>query len=96
MSDQIHVYLIGDQTYDINKGLHRLLHTGGNVLLISFFEKTFYALREEIWNLPLEQRAQLQHFSSLAELLASRYDKPLHPALDQALASAYQLGTFIM
>ena len=95
MSNQAHIYLIGDQTYDINKGLRDLLHTENDPLLTSFFEKSFYALREEIKKLPYEQRAQFQRFSSLTDLLTVRRAGRLHPAFDQALASSYQLGTFI-
>ena len=95
MSDQSNVYLVGDQTYDINDGLLRLLHSECDFLLTSFFQKTFYALREEIGKLPLEQRTHFRCFSSLTDLLALRRDGHLLPPLDQALASTYHLATFM-
>ena len=90
-----HIYLFGDQTFDYRKELRDLVHMNSDPLVISFFEKTYYALRAEIGTLPQHQRQDLERFSSFSELVAHNLSGSLHPSFDQALSCAYQLASFI-
>jgi naphtho-gamma-pyrone polyketide synthase len=95
MADVCHIYLFGDQTYDSSKELRTLLHSTSDPLLISFFEKTFYALRLEIGNLPFHKQQEFPRIANFSEIVALSLTGPVHPALDQALCCAYQLAAFI-
>jgi Starter unit:ACP transacylase in aflatoxin biosynthesis len=95
MSDSCHIYLFGDQTFDYSKELRGLVHLNSDPLVISFFEKTYCALRTEIGNLPQHQRQEFERFSNFSELAALNLAGPLHPSLDQALSCAFQLASFI-
>lgn len=95
MSELCHIYLFGDQTFDYSKELCHLVHLNSDPLVISFFEKTYYALRGEIGNLPQHQRQEFERFANFSELVAQKLAGSLHPSLDQALSCAYQLASFI-
>ena len=90
-----HIYLFGDQTFDYRKELRDLVHLSSDPLVISFFEKTYHALRAEIGTLTKHQRQDFQPFSNFSELVAHTLSGSLHPSLDQALSCAYQLASFI-
>lgn len=95
MCEPCHIYLFGDQTFDCSKELRDLVRLNSEPLVISFFEKTYYALRAEIGNLPQHQRQQYRRFSSFSELAAQNCAGSLPPSLDQAMSCAYQLASFI-
>ena len=95
MSQNTHIYLFGDQTYDINTGLRDLVVLNNDPILSTFFERAYHALRTEVGRLSQTKRQEFQRFSSLGDLLALRRESQLHPALDQALTCTYQLGSFI-
>ena len=95
MAEVCHIYLFGDQTFDYSKELRDLVHLNNDPLVVSFFEKTYYALRVEIGNLPQHQRQEFDRFSNFSELAAQNLSGSLHPSLDQALCCAYQLASFI-
>ena len=95
MGDLAHVYVFGDETFDYSKDLHCLVHQNNDPLIISFFERTFYALRAEIGSLPQHRQRDFERFSSFVELSAQKSEGLLHPSLDQALSCAYQLAHFI-
>ena len=96
MGEISHVYVFGDETFDYSKDLHSLVHQNDDPLVISFFDKTYHALRAEIGSLPQHrQRRDFERFSSFAELSARKTEGLLHPSLDQALSCAYQLARFI-
>jgi naphtho-gamma-pyrone polyketide synthase len=95
MANSCHIYLFGDQTFDYSKDLHDLVHSNNDPVIVSFFEKVYYALRSEIGSLPQTQRQEFGRFSNFAELIALNTSESLHPALDQALCCAYQLASFI-
>ena len=95
MGELCHIYLFGDQTFDYSQELRNLVHLNSDPLVISFFEKTYYALRAEIGSLPQHQRQEYGRFSSFPELAAENLAGSLHPSLDQALSCAYQLASFI-
>lgn len=89
------VYLFGDQTGDFDVGLRRLLHTKNNSLVTAFFQRCFYALRQEITKLPPSQRQIFPRFTSLLDLLARYRESGINPALESALTCTYELGCFI-
>jgi len=91
----LQVYLFGDQTYEINTKLCGLLLSNDNPILISFFERVFFALRTEIGQLPLRERESFPLFSSISTLLSRQRENALNPALEGALTCMYQLGYFI-
>lgn len=95
MHKSCHIYLFGDQTFDGSKELRDLVRFNSDPLVISFFEKTYYALRAEIGNLPQHQRQEYGRFSSFSELAAQNVARSLPPSLDQAMSCAYQLASFI-
>ena len=45
MGELYHVYVFGDSTFDYGKALCDLVHLNSDPLVISFFEKTYYAIR---------------------------------------------------
>ncbi|CAG8050114.1 unnamed protein product [Penicillium salamii] len=89
------VYLFGDQTADFDSGLRRLLHAKNDSLLVAFFQKSYYALRKEITSLPPSERAAFPRFTSIVDLLARYRESGPNPALESALTTIYQLGSFI-
>ena len=95
MGELAYVYVFGDETFDYSKDLHSLVHQNGDPLVISFFEKTYHALRAEIGSLPQYRQRDFERFSSFAELSAQKMEGLLHPSLDQALSCAYQLACFL-
>ena len=95
MGETAYVYVFGDETFDYSNDLHSLVHRDDDPLVISFFDKTYHALRAEIGSLPQLRQRDFERFSSFAELSAQRMEGVLHPALDQALSCAYQLARFI-
>lgn len=95
MREIAHVYVFGDETFDYSKDLHSLVHQNDDPLVISFFEKTYHALRAEIGSLPQHRQHDFERFSSFAELSAQKMEGLLHPSLDLALSCAHQLARFI-
>lgn len=89
------VYLFGDQTADFDSGLRRLLHAKNDSLLVAFFQKSYYALRKEITSLPPSERDVFPRFTSIVDLLARYRESGPNPALESALTTIYQLGSFI-
>lgn len=89
------VYLFGDQTGDFDAGLRRLLHVKNNSLVTAFFQKCFYALRQQITRLPPSQRQIFPRFTSIIDLLARYRESGVNPALESALTCIYELGCFI-
>ena len=89
------VYLFGDQTADFDSGLRRLLQAKNDSLLIAFFQKCYYALRKEISQLPPSERQMFPRFTSIVDLLARYREHGPNAALESALTSIYQLGSFV-
>ncbi|KAH8432989.1 polyketide synthase alb1 [Aspergillus melleus] len=96
MVDQLHVYLFGDQTFEVSTKLPPLLHCKTSPLLEAFFEQAYHALRSEIAQLPARDRDTYPRFSSIAELLAWRNrQERLHQPIETTLTCIYQLAQFI-
>lgn len=96
MTDHLKLYLFGDQTYDTQPRLKELLRHRDNPILEAFLEKTYDAIRVEIFNLPQDIKEYLPRFTSIEDLvLWSRSSKQYVP-LDMVVTCIYQLGTFIV
>ncbi|KAJ9319649.1 hypothetical protein DTO271D3_418 [Paecilomyces variotii] len=89
------VYLFGDQTGEFETGLRQLLQAKNNSLLTSFFERCFYALRQEVSKLPPSQRQIFPRFTSIVDLLARHREFGPNPALESALTCIYHFACFI-
>lgn len=89
------VYLFGDQTADFDLGFRRLLQAKNDTLVIAFFQKCYHALRKEISQLPPCERQRFPRFTSLVDLLVRCKEAGPNPALESALTTIFQLGSFI-
>ena len=94
MARQTQVYLFGDQNFDFDGGLRRLLHVKDNAVLISFFERVQHAIRTEIGELPFQERELFPRFSSLIDLLAKQREAGSNPAIEQMLTCVHQFACF--
>jgi Starter unit:ACP transacylase in aflatoxin biosynthesis len=94
MTQRLQLYLFGDQTFEFDSPLRSLLKSP-DAILISFFERSYHALRAEIGLLPLYVREAFPRFSSIADLLSRRQESGLGPSLEKAVATIYQFGFFI-
>ncbi|KAK3390615.1 conidial yellow pigment biosynthesis polyketide synthase [Podospora didyma] len=93
------LYLFGDQTFDVEPHLHRLLAAKNtNVVLKEFLDKTYDALRLQIFQLPKPVREELPRFTSIEDvLLWKRSDgSSCCVPLDMAITCMYQVGSFLM
>ena len=95
MESSSQIFIFGDQTTAFDKELRQLLHVKDNVVLRSFFERTTYALRVEIAQLPAPKREKFPRFTNLLDLLARRRELENNPALELALLCISQLACFI-
>ena len=95
MEDKMHIFLFGDQTYQIGSELSRLASLCEDPILESFLSRAYQALRSEIAELPEYRRQQLPSLPSLTKLLAVPSHGPTHVAISQALTCTYHLASFI-
>lgn len=95
MARSTRVHLFGDQMTGFDGGLRRLFQIQDNPLLSSFFERTHHALRLEIGQLSLAERAFFPRFTSISDLLARYRDSGNNPALESAFTCIHQLACFI-
>ncbi|KAE8371763.1 beta-ketoacyl synthase [Aspergillus bertholletiae] len=96
LEERNQIIVFGDLTCDSVAGLRALLAVKDNPLLVSFFERVIFVLRQKIGLLPFSQRQHFVRFTTFEELIArvQRSTCP-HPALEKALACTYQLACFI-
>ncbi|KAI0877844.1 polyketide synthase [Hypoxylon argillaceum] len=90
------LYLFGDQTYDVQQHIGKLLQLRNNALVNGFLEMGYGAIREEIYRLPTQTRNQLPRFTNIEDLLLwKNTESGRFIAIEMAVACLYQLGTFI-
>lgn len=88
--------VFGDLNHDFDSSLRVLFRVHDNPILISFFERTEFALRAQIGSLSPSKRAGFPKFTTLSELHARvRVADVVHPALHKALILVMQFGLFI-
>lgn len=95
MSDQMKLYLFGDQTYDIQPDLKDLLRYRQNPVLEDFLVKAYDTIRKNIYELPYEIREDLPRFTCLDDLILRKQGGKRCIPLDMAVTCMYQLGVFI-
>jgi hypothetical protein len=98
MEHQKTLYLFGDQTFDLEPHLHKLLYAkNSNVVLRDFLEKAYDAIRVQIFQLPKQVREELPRFTSIEDVLLWRRTEGSSRCvpLDMAITCTYQLGSFI-
>ncbi|KAI1412620.1 polyketide synthase [Hypoxylon sp. FL1857] len=99
MGHQETLYLFGDQTFDVEPHLHKLLDaSNSNVILRDFLEKAYNAIRVRIFQLPKHVREDLPRFTSIEDVLLWKQSKGgiRCVPLDMAITCMYQLGSFII
>ncbi|KAK2614402.1 hypothetical protein N8I77_001234 [Diaporthe amygdali] len=99
MGQQETLYLFGDQTFDVEPHLHKLLDAkNSNVVLKDFLDKAYEALRMQIFRLPKQVREGLPRFTSIEDVLLWKEPEGSSHCvpLDMAVTSVYQLGSFIL
>lgn len=89
------LFLFGDQTYDNSPHRKDLMRHRENPVLENFLNKSYEAIRKEIYKLPIEVRESLPRFTCVDDLLLWKQDGKRVIALDMALTCLYQLGVFI-
>ena len=91
----IRVLLFGDQSKDVSSDLRELVSVKDNPLLLSFIEKAYITLRDEVARDPRTAR-DLPGFTSVENLLW-RYSESgvRHPAIESALVCIYQIASLL-
>jgi hypothetical protein len=89
------LYLFGDQTFEVQPHLQHLLQKRDNLFLHEFLNQSYNALRAELFKIPYSIRKDLPRFTCQEDLLLWDQSGPRCIALDMAMTTLYQLGTFI-
>ena len=95
MSEQQKLYLFGDQTYEVQPHLKKLLKYRTNPVLDDFLVKAYNAIRQNIYTLPMAIRDDLPRFTCIDDLLLMKQSSKRCIPLDMAVTCLYQLGVFI-
>lgn len=95
MGSATKAYVLGDQTTEFDSGLRRLIQAKSNSFVTTFLERCYFALRHEITQLPPSDRSKFPRFTSIVSLLSRYRELGPNPALESALTTIYQLGSFI-
>lgn len=95
MADHLELFLFGDQTYNPQPYLREMMRNRHNPALENFLSKSYDAIREELYSLPHEVRADMPRFTCLDDLILWKQDGQQCIPLDMALTCMYQLGAFI-
>ncbi|KEY74802.1 hypothetical protein S7711_06489 [Stachybotrys chartarum IBT 7711] len=98
MADRPNLKLVifGDQTFDLTHRWKDLFHIRNNPAVEDFLEKSYIAVRNEIYKLPVDVRNDIPRFNCLNDLILSNRAGPkLVPAIDTAVSCIYELAYFI-
>jgi hypothetical protein len=98
MAGQMKLYLFGDQTFDVEPHLTSLLAARDDLFLHAFLRGAYNACRSEIYTLPAVVREDLPRFTCLEDLASWKRSESGARciALDMAITTLWQLGTFIL
>lgn len=95
--DKYQLILLGDlTTNDFYGDLRSLLHVKTDALLVSFFERTGFALRRAIGALPASQQDLFPRFTTLIDLVSSVGGTGGTAILRFLLLSVHQIAQFIV
>ncbi|KAK3319477.1 beta-ketoacyl synthase [Cercophora scortea] len=96
MTDQLKLCIFGDQTCDLRPHWKELFQVRDNPAVEDFLVKSYNAVRNEIYNLPVEARNAIPRFTSLNDLILSNQTGARRClAIDTATSCIYELATFI-
>ncbi|KIL93105.1 hypothetical protein FAVG1_03082 [Fusarium avenaceum] len=95
MASHLKLYLFGDQTFEIQPHLKNLLQKRDNLFLQEFLGQAYNAIRADLFRLPYSVRKDLPRFTCQQDLLLWDQSGRRCIALDMAMTTLYQLGTFI-
>ncbi|KAG7416252.1 Non-reducing polyketide synthase fsr1 [Fusarium oxysporum f. sp. rapae] len=95
MASHMKLYLFGDQAFEVQPHLQHLLQKRDNLFLHDFLNQSYNALRAELFKIPYSIRKDLPRFTCQEDLLLWDQSGPRCVALDMAMTTLYQLGTFI-
>jgi Starter unit:ACP transacylase in aflatoxin biosynthesis len=95
MAPNIRILLFGDQSGDVIPALRPLLAAKDNPILVSFFEKAYLTLRNEVAQHPRTEH-ELPGFTSVENLLW-RYSESgaRSPEIESSLICIYQIASFL-
>ena len=95
--DKYQLILLGDLTTNaFYEDLRFLLHVKTDALLVSFFERTGFTLRQTIGALPALQQDLFPRFTTLIDLVAKVGETEGTPVLRFFLLSVHQIAQFIV
>lgn len=95
--DKYQLILLGDlTTNDFYEDLRLLLHLKSDALLVSFFERAGFALRQAIGALPAREQDLFPRFTTLIDLVAKVGETEGTPILRFFLLSIHQIAQFIV
>lgn len=89
------VYIFGDQTKPVFRDLSNLILVGGNAILTTFLNDSFFSIQREISTLPAAERDELPRVESFGLLVEAAQKGEPHGALDSACLCAYEIGSYI-
>ncbi|KAM0214770.1 hypothetical protein ACHAQD_008669 [Fusarium lateritium] len=95
MASHLKLYLFGDQTFEIQPHLKNLLQKRDNLFLQEFLGQAYNAIRADLFRLPYSVRKDLPRFTCPEDLLLWDQSGRRCVALDMAMTTLYQLGSFI-
>lgn len=88
--------IFGDQTCDLTSSWKELFQLRTNPVVEDFFQKSYDAVRKEVWKLPVDVRNGIPRFTSFNDLiLSSQAGARRCLAIDTAVACIYELAIFI-
>lgn len=95
--DKYQLILLGDlATNGFYGDLRSLLHVKTDALLVSFFERTGFALRQAIGTLPALQQDLFPRFTTLIDLVSKVGETEGTPILRFFLLGVHQIAQFIV
>jgi len=96
MAGHLKLAIFGDQTCDLKPLWKELFELRSNPYVEDFLVKSYDAVRNEIWKLPLDARNSIPRFNNVNDLILSNDAGAKRClAIDTATSCMYELATFI-
>lgn len=89
------IYIFGDQTRPVFRDLGNLILVGGNPILTTFLNESFFSIQREISSLRTTEKNELPQVESFGLLVEAAQKSEPHGALDSACLCAYEVGSYI-
>jgi naphtho-gamma-pyrone polyketide synthase len=95
MAQDMRVFVFGDQSGDVIPELRELVSVKDNPLLLSFFQRAYITLRDEVAHHPQAVRG-LPGFVSVENLLWRYSESGIrNPAIESALVCIHQIASLL-